>query len=292
MNKEQSAKAELISASVIFGTVGLIRKAVPLSSAMLSMVRGFIGAAVMIVIMLLKRQKPDMRAVKRVAGYLLASGIAIGVNWILLFESYRYTSVSVATLCYYMAPVFTLIASPFVLGEKLTLRNVLAILVALAGMILVSGVIGEKSDSEEITGILLGLGAAVLYASVVLLNRKISGITASDRTVFQLLVAGIVLVPYVIVSEDGVYTALTWKTVMCTAVMGVVNTGFAYSLYFDSISTLKTQTVALFTYIDPVVAIMISALFLGERLGISGIAGAVLILGATVYNELSPSVKK
>ncbi len=292
MNKEQSAKAELISASVIFGTVGLIRKAVPLSSAMLSMVRGFIGAAVMIVIMLLKRQKPDMRAVKRVAGYLLASGIAIGVNWILLFESYRYTSVSVATLCYYMAPVFTLIASPFVLGEKLTVRNVLAILVALAGMILVSGVIGEKPDSEEITGILLGLGAAVLYASVVLLNRKITGITASDRTVFQLLVAGIVLVPYVIASKDGVQTVLTWKTVFFVALMGVIHTGLAYSLYFDSIGALKTQTVALFTYIDPVVAIMISALFLGERLGISGIAGAVLILGATVYNELCLSVKK
>ena len=292
MNKEQSAKAELISASVIFGTVGLIRKAVPLSSAMLSMVRGFIGAAVMIVIMLLKRQKPDMRAVKRVAGYLLASGIAIGVNWILLFESYRYTSVSVATLCYYMAPVFTLIASPFVLGEKLTVRNVLAILVALAGMILVSGVIGEKPDSEEITGILLGLGAAVLYASVVLLNRKITGITASDRTVFQLLVAGIVLVPYVIASKDGVQTVLTWKTVFFVALMGVIHTGLAYSLYFDSIGALKTQTVALFTYIDPVMAIMISALFLGERLGISGIAGAVLILGATVYNELCLSVKK
>lgn len=292
MNRERTAKAELILASVIFGTVGLVRKAVPLGSAMLSMLRGFTGAAVMVIIMLIKRQKPDMKAVKRVGGYLIASGVAIGVNWILLFESYRYTSVSVATLCYYMAPVFTLMASPFVLGEKLTLNDTVTILAAVAGMVLISGITGEKPDSGETAGILLGLGAAVLYASVVLLNRKITGITASDRTVFQLFIAGIVLVPYVLLSKDGIQTVFTWKTVFFVALMGVIHTGFAYSLYFDSIGILKTQTVALFTYIDPVVAIVVSALFLDERLGISGIAGAVLILGAAVYNELRPSDKR
>lgn len=234
----------------------------------------------------------DMGAIKKHLWILLISGGFIGLNWVLLFESYRYTSVAVATLCYYMAPIFVMLVSPILLKEKLTVKKVVCVLVALTGMVFVSGVLdGGISDISELKGILFGLGAAALYASVVMMNQTLGEVPTYDKTIMQLGAAAVVLLPYILLVEDLSAVELTPLIIVMLVIVGVVHTGIAYAFYFGSMNGLKAQTVALFSYIDPIVAIVLSALFLKEPMTIYSGIGAVLVLGATMISELPEKSK-
>lgn len=270
----------------IFGTVGILRRYIPLPSSLVALVRGIVGVAFLLITALIRGQKPDKSAVKRNLPLLLLSGAAIGFNWIFLFEAYCYTTVATATLCYYLAPILVILLSPLVLRDKLTLRGLICALVALAGMIPVSGILDAGfAGIAELKGILFGLAAAVLYASVILMNKMMTGIGASDKTMFQLLFASIVLLPYVLMTEDIGACTFTPMSLGLLLTAGVLHTGIAYRLYFGSIGALKAQTTALFSYIDPILAIVLSALVLQEPMGIPAIIGAVMILGAAFISE-------
>ncbi len=291
MNGVNKSKISLILSMFIFGTIGIFRRYIPLPSSILAMARGFIGVIFLLIFMAIKKEKFNLKEIKNKLFILCVSGVAIGFNWILLFEAYNYTTVATATLCYYMAPVFVIMASPFLFKEKLTLKKLICVIVALVGMVLVSGVIETGfSGISELKGVLLGLGAAVLYASVVLMNKKTAGISAYSKTAIQLGSAAIVLLPYTILTED--FSTLTFEplTIIMLIIVGVVHTGVTYALYFGSMDNLKAQTVAIFSYIDPVVAIILSALILNEKMSIFGVIGAVLVLGSTMISEL-PSKK-
>ena len=287
MEKETNAKVSLILAMVIFGTIGIFRKYIPLPSGIVACARGILGVAFLLVFIKIKKIKMDREAIKKHLWILLVSGGFIGLNWVLLFESYRYTSVAVATLCYYMAPIFVMIVSPFLLKEKLTVKKVLCVIVALIGMVFVSGVLdGGISDVSEMKGILFGLGAAALYATVIMMNQKLREVPTYDKTIMQLGAAAVVLIPYILFVEDLSAVVLTPLIVFMLIIVGVVHTGIAYALYFGSMNCLKAQTVALFSYIDPIVAIILSAMFLKEPMTIYSAIGAVLVLGATMISEL------
>lgn len=287
MVRETNAKASLILAMVIFGTIGIFRKYIPLSSGIVACARGILGVVFLIIFIKVKKLSMNKNAIKKHLKILLISGAFIGLNWVLLFESYRYTSVAVATLCYYMAPIFVMIVSPFLLKEKLTAKKAVCVMVALVGMVFVSGVLdGGISDISELKGILFGLGAAALYATVVMMNQKLGEVPTYDKTIMQLGAAAVVLIPYVLLVEDLSAAVLTPLIIMMLIIVGVVHTGIAYALYFGSMNGLKAQTVALFSYIDPIVAIVLSAMFLMEPMTIYSWIGAVLVLGATMISEL------
>lgn len=282
------ASLKLTLAMCIFGTIGIFRRFIPLSSSMVAMLRGFIGMLFLLLLLRFKREKLDRAAIRRNFGLLFVSGAAMGVNWILLFEAYNYTSVATATVCYYLAPIFIILLSPLMLKEKITVRKLACVCVALAGMVLVSGVIGTGiSDVAELRGVLLGLGAAVLYACVVLLNKRLGGVSAYDRTIVQLGAAAVALLPYVLLtgSAGGIAT-FTPVNVCMLLLVCVVHTGVAYALYFGSLMELNAQTAAILSYIDPVVAILLSALLLGEQMDALSCVGAVMVLGAAVVSEL------
>jgi len=286
-NDVNKSRWMLISSMLIFGTIGIFRKYIPLPSSVLAMARGWIGMAFLAAVLLLKRQKLDRKAIGQNFLCLLASGIMMGFNWILLFEAYRYTSVATATLCYYMAPIFVVLVSPMLLKERLSRKKLLCVGAALAGMVLVSGVTKAGfRGAEEWTGVLLGLGAAVLYAGVVLLNKFIRELNVYDKTIVQLGAAAVVLLPYTLLTED--FSQITFEplAVGLLLVVGIVHTGIAYALYFGSLKDLPGQTVALFSYIDPVCAIILSALLLQEAMGAAEGIGAVLVLCAALVSEL------
>ena len=277
----------LVTAVVIWGTLGLFRRYIPLSSALLAFVRGAVGAGFLLAWMALRRKPFDRTFPRRLWALLLLSGALIGVNWILLFEAYSYTTVATATLCYYMAPVLVVLLSPLVLGESLPPVRLLWVGTAVLGMVFVSGVPENGLPrAGELRGILLGLAAAVLYASVVMLNKRLAGVGTYERTILQLAAAAAVLVPYLLATEDLSALTLTPRTAGLLLVLGVVHTGLAYALYFGSIERLRAQTVALFSYLDPVTAILLSALVLGERLTPLGALGAALVLGSTIAGEV------
>ena len=280
-----NATGKLTLSMIIFGTIGIFRRLIPLSSGLVAMSRGLIGVLFLLLVMRLRGDGMDRAAVRRKLPLLCLSGAAIGVNWILLFEAYNYTSVATATLCYYLAPMFVILASPLVLREKLTLRKLACVSAALLGMVFVSGVL-EASGGAGLKGVLLGLGAAVLYASVVLMNKQLGDVPAYDRTIVQLSSSAAVLLPYVLLTENLGALTFTPGTIGLLLVVGIVHTGIAYALYFGSLMQLKAQTAAILSYIDPVVAVLLSALVLREHMSLLSGLGAVLVLGAAVISEL------
>lgn len=293
MMKQRQDRLLLILSMVIFGTIGIFRKFIPLPSSMLAFVRGLIGMLFLLVLVTVRRQKVSKDAVRRNLLVLILSGIALPFNWMLLFEAYNHTSVATATLCYYMAPIFLILVSPVLFGEKLTEKKICCVAVALLGMTMVSGVFDAGAGGiVGVKGILLGLGAAVLYAAVMVLNRYLKDISAYDKIILQLGLAAVVMLPYVLLTEDLSAVTLTGGAVGMLLVVGIVHTGVAYACYFGSIGALPAQTVALFSYIDPVVAILLSVLVLRESSSVWAMVGAVLVLGSTLVSELPEQTKK
>ena len=278
-------KLKLSLSMLIFGTIGIFVKYIPLPSSTVAMTRGYLGAVVLLAVMLLTGKKIDINGIKRNFLKLVLSGAAIGVNWILLFEAYNYTSVAVATLCYYMEPVLLIILTPLLLKEKTSLKKMLCVPVALFGMVLVSGVLSEGGN-VNLAGASLGLGAAILYTSVVLVNRTFKEISAYDSTLIQLFVAALVITPYNAVVGFGDVSVLDTKALVMLLVVGVIHTGLTYYLYFSSVKSLPGETVAVYSYIDPAFAVLLSVFFLKEPMSVSSAVGAVLILGACMVSEI------
>lgn len=277
---------QLIVSMIIFGTVGLFRRSIPLPSSMVACARGIIGTLFLMIYLKVRKRSFDMHAVRKYFPVLFLSGAAIGFNWILLFEAYNYTTVATATLCYYLAPVLVIFGAALFMKESLSGKKIVCTIAALLGMVLVSGVIKNEAFSiSEMKGIFCGLGAAFLYASVILMNKKLSDIPALDKTVFQLGFAALALIPYILLTEFGTPIMLSPVSALMLAAMGILHTGIAYLLYFGSMSGLRAHTVALMSYIDPVLAILLSAFVLREPMSLSSATGAVLILGAAYISE-------
>ncbi len=284
-----TAKAQQLLAMCIFGTIGIFVRWIPLPSAVIAMARGIIGVIFLLLVVVSKRLHIASADIRRNLPLLCVSGAFLGLNWILLFEAYRYTTVATATLCYYLAPVIVTLASPFVLHERLTLQKALCVAAALLGMVFVSGVLQTGAGgSLSMKGVCFGVGAAVFYACIVFINKKLVHISAFDTTIMQLGISSVVLLPYVLLIERAgtSVTAVTLSTIALLLTVGILHTGVAYALYFGSIQKLPAQTVALFSFIDPIVAILLSALLLKERMDLFSVIGAVLVLGSTLLSEM------
>jgi len=282
--KNRGPLVMLISSMLIWGTIGVFRRYIPLSSAFLAFTRGMMGGLFMLLFCILKRGKRG-RIARGARLTLLIAGALIGLNWILLFEAYEHTSVAVATLCYYMQPTIVMCLSPLIFKERLTGRQRVCALLSVAGMVLVSGVIGDREGRGDLQGVLMGLGAAVLYSAVVILNKRVADVDPYQRTTVELLLAGLVMVPYLILTGDRGAADISLNTIVLTAAVGLVHTGLAYAMYFGSMDRLSVRQIAVFSYIDPVSALFFSALLLREPLSPLSLLGAVLIIGSAILSE-------
>ncbi|MBQ7692331.1 MAG: EamA family transporter [Oscillospiraceae bacterium] len=280
-----SPRSRIILSMLIFGTIGVFRRWIPWPSSAVALTRSVIGLLFLLGLRALRREPIDRRAVRRNLGKLLLLGAMLGTNWIFLFEAYNYTSVAAATMCYYMAPVLILLASPL-FGEPLTLRKGLCAAAAVFGMVLVSGVLSGGLHGAK--GLLFGLIAACLYAAIVLLNRTLRDISAGDRTIMQFAACAAVMLPYVLLTEDVRALPLSPRIVLLLLAVGIVHTGLAYVWYFGGIAGVPAQSAALLSYLDPVAAVLLSVTLLHEPMTLPAALGAALVLGAMAVNELEP----
>ena len=285
---DKNAKFRLMTAMFIFGTIGIFVRNIPLPSSVIALARGVIGTLFLIIFTKIRKIKISYTEIKNNLSILCLSGMLIGIHWIFLFEAYRNTTVAVATLCYYLAPVFVIIASPFVLKEKLTFKQIVCIGVALIGMIFVSGIF-EKGGTEnlQLKGIFFGIGAAIIYAVVILLNKHLKKISSYTMTIMQLGIAAAVLAPYTLLTQNTGSLTFNFTTLILLGIIGIINTGITYTLYFSAIQELKAHTIAIFSYIDPIVAILLSTLILREKPDVFTVIGGIMILGSTLISELS-----
>ena len=280
------ATGRYLLAMVVFGTLAPFVRQIAVSSGELALYRAILGAALIGVYLAATRQSLP-KGNRREVALLLLSGAAMGINWILLFEAYRYTTVSTATLCYYFAPVIVTVLSPLLFRERLTRRQVLCFVMATLGLVLITGM--ERGGSVK--GVLFGLGAAVFYAAVVLLNKYIRGVDGIQRTFFQFLAAIVTLIPYVALTGGVTLSRLDTPGWLCLLTVGLVHTGITYCLYFSSLKAMPGQRAAILSYIDPLVAVLVSVTLLKEPLTWQQALGGGLILGFTLWNIL-PEKKK
>ncbi len=289
MKSTNRARLMMIGSMAVFGTIGLFVRNIPVSSGELALYRAVLAAVFIGIYLLATGQRIPFGAIRRQIPLLLLSGMAMGINWILLFEAYNYTTVSTATLSYYFAPVIVTAVCPILFREKLTVRQIICFVMSTVGLVLITGIGGGNSEGTDSIGILFGLGAAVFYASVILLNKFIRNVDGIHRTFLQFLAAIVTLIPYVAVTGGvtlGGLNAAGWGFLL---VVGLVHTGITYCLYFSALKELSGQKAAILSYIDPLVAVGISVLVLGEPLTFAQASGGILILGFTLWNELSES---
>lgn len=289
MKKENTAKVLMAVAMFIFGTLAPFVRNINVSSGELALYRAVMAAVLVGSFLLITKQKLSIKNIKKELLLLLLSGAAMGINWILLFEAYKYTTVSVATLSYYFAPVIVMIVCPLIFKEKLNGKQILCFVMSTAGLVLITGTSGGGSD--DLLGIAFGLGAAVFYATVMLLNKFIKGVMGLHRTFIQFLSAIVVLVPYVAITSGFTLGELNSTGWTCLLVVGLIHTGITYCMYFSALKELPGQKVAILSYIDPLVAVLVSVIWLQEAISLPQIIGGVLILGFTLWSEL-PSRKK
>lgn len=287
MKTSGRARMMLSASMAIFGTLAPFVRNISVSSGELALYRAVMAAVLVGGFLLITGREIGFRGGRRELVLLLASGAAMGVNWILLFEAYKYTTVSVATLSYYFAPVIVTLACPVLFREKMTRRQIMCFVMSTAGLVLVIGA-GNPGGGNAV-GVLFGLGAAMFYAAVILLNKFIRQAAGLQRTFWQFLSAILVLIPYVACTGGVTLTSLNSTGWICLLTVGLIHTGVAYCLYFSSLKELPGQTTAILSYIDPLVAVLVSVVVLGEGMTGMQIAGGILILGFTLWNEVKSS---
>ncbi len=290
MKKIMNPRLMLIASMAIFGTLGPFVRNIPVSSGELALYRALLAAILLVFFLIVTGQKIPFKKIKREVPLLLASGIAMGINWILLFEAYKYTTVSVATLSYYFAPVIVTVVCPILFKEKLTVKQIICFIMSTVGLVMITGV-ADSGGESNMKGIMFGLGAAFFYASVVLFNKFIRNVDGIHRTFLQFIAAILVLLPYVIFTSGITLGGMNTKGWVNLLIVGLIHTGITYCMYFSSLKELPGQKAAILSYIDPLVAVVISVTVLGETMTLWQIIGGALILGFTLWNEISPKNK-
>ncbi len=282
----KDARLQLTLSMVVFGTIGLFVRNIGLPSGEIALYRAVMATVLVGFVLLFTKQRIDFAKIKKELPLLLLSGVAMGFNWILLFEAYNYTTVSVATLSYYFAPVIVTLVCPLLFKEKMGLKQWLCFGFSTLGIVLITGIGDLSAGTNHIKGIAFGLGAAGLYATVILLNKFIKGVQGLHRTFLQFLAATAVLVPYVGFTDGCNLGTLNTKDWIFLLAVGIVHTGITYCLYFSSLKELPGQKAAILSYVDPLVAVLCSVTILHEKMTSLQIIGGALILGFTLWNEI------
>lgn len=274
---------KFILSMVIWGTNGLLVANLALDTTEIVLIRTFLGALVLLIIVLATKSFnfDDLKAdlVPATVG-----GIALGLNWMLLFAGYRTAGVGLSTLTYYCGPIIVLALSPVLFKEKLTGAKIAAIAAVAVGMVLITGDI--TPGSEVAKGIFFSAGAAVLYASIIISGKNIKRLSGLNCSLYELSLSFVVVIIFLLAKGTKLPVIPQKNELVYALIIGLVNTGFAYYLYFSSLQKLPGQTVALICYVDPLTSLFVSAVFLNEVLAAPQIVGAVLIMGGAMLGEL------
>ncbi len=199
MNRFKNPRLMMIFSMTIFGTLGVFVRNIPVSSGELALYRAVLAAVLIALYLGATGQKIPFKNIKREVPLFFSSGVAMGINWIFLFQAYKYTTVSLATLSYYFAPVIVTVVCPFLFKEKLSGKQILCFLMS---------------------------------------------------------------------------------------TVGLLHTGITYCLYFSALKELPGQKAAILSYIDPLVAVVISVTVLREKMTVWQAVGGLMILGFTLWNEM------
>lgn len=269
---------------LLFGSNGIVASYILLNSYEIVFLRTFIGSLFLVGVFILTKSKLQGIKNKKHFIYLLISGIAMGTSWMFLFEAYAQIGVSLAILAYYCGPVIVMALSPLVFHERISIFKILGFTTVLVGMYLVNGDALEQNGFSW--GLLCGILSAVTYAFMVIFNKKAKSITGLENSMLQLIISFLTVLVF-LQFKQGLMIPSLMKNMIPVLILGVLNTGIGCYLYFSSIQNLPAGTVAICGYLEPLSALIFSAIFLQERLNALQLLGAVFIIGGAVFGELS-----
>lgn len=285
---KSKAKFQIVIAVVIFGTIGIVSRFIPLCSSGIVFYRAMLASLFLILVSIITKRKFSVAKIKQNSLLLFFAGGFMGLNWVLQFESFNVASVSVGTACYNIMPVFVILLTPIMFKQKLTFKSVICVLIAMLGIVFVSNVFVTGVKSHELLGCIYGVLGGFFYALGVMTTKKMSDIDSYDKIIFEFLVSMLIMIPYVIVSKNGSFlfnAGLAMRDVIIGIIailaLGIVHTGIAYIMYYDSVNFLATDEIAIFSYIEPVTALILSFVLLHEKMNIYQLFGTILILAST-----------
>ncbi|MDD8010708.1 MAG: DMT family transporter [Acidobacteriota bacterium] len=285
MSRSRSLLA--VHASVaLFGLAGLFGKWLTLRPHFIVLGRVVFAAAALALIIRLSGGRFSIRR-KIDGGLFLLQGLILAVHWILFFESIRVSTVAVGLLAYSSFPVFTAFLEPLFFRTRLSRRHLGLSLACLAGVFLL---VPRFSWSERVfQGVVTGLGAGATFALLSIINRKLSFRYASPVVAFyQDAGAALFLLPAALLKPP----ALTGRDFALLAILGLLCTALAHTLFIAGMRRLSAQTASIISALEPVYGIALAALLLGERPSARTIAGGLIILTAVFVLSLSNLKRK
>lgn len=286
----KNAYIKFILAAVIFGTNGIIASHIPLSSYEIVLTRTVLGGFFLLILATARREWGSLRCASRTSlVWLVLSGLFLSGNWLFLYEAYQHIGVSLATLMCYCGPILIMILSYFVFHEPFTVPKVSAMVIVTIGILCING--ADVQAHGLSWGLVCGFLSAVCFALLVIAMKKVSGIGGILPPACQLLVASLV-VAAVTLSMPTAPVSLDMTNIACMVCLGIVNTGLGYYLYFSGVQRLSAQSVSICGYMEPLTALALSAILLGESLTLLQWIGAACILGGVALSELWHPGKK
>ncbi len=279
---------QFISAMLIFGFNGILATAIPWYSYEIVLARTSIGALFMLSIIFINKKPFKFYNEVQSFKVLIISGILMGLNWMFLYEAYNQLGVGLAQIFNSTGPAVAMFLSPFLFKEKLEKHKILSLTIVALGMFFVY----SNNLSVGLTsGLLCGIGGCLTYAGFLICNHFPIKIKAAERTMWQLTVASIMVLTFIIYRGTG-FPNFSFKILLPVLIIGIISTGFAMNIMFAAIQKLPLQTVSIYSYLEPMSALVFSALILKERMTFLQIIGITLILGGTTFSELYKTSNK
>ena len=288
-NRVQKAYAKQLLSLLLFGMNGTIASRILLNSYEIVFLRTLIGGTFLVIVFLLSGKKVSALKNKKHFLCVIISGVAMGASWMFLYEAYSQLGVSVATLAYSCGPVIVMTLSPLVFRERLTILKVLGFAVVLTGMYFVNG--SELQQGNLSRGLICGVLSAATYAVMVIFNKKALSVAGLENTMFQLVFA-LLTVAVFMQMKQGLVIPTLMDNIVPVLILGVINTGVGCYLYFSSIQNLPAASVAICGYLEPLAAMLFSAIFLEERLTAIQLVGAACIMCGAGLGEFSIYIRK
>lgn len=273
--KERSGGYALVAvAACSWGTWPLILRRAPMPAALQSAVT--LGMLTLVSLPLMLRDRgPDKAALRHwlVVGWL---GISDALNVALFFAAYQRTTVAIAVLTHYLTPIFVALAAPFVTREEARARTFVAVAIAFLGLAVLLEPWRASLGAGDLAGAALGAGSAVFYASNVLFTKRLApAFSGSELMFFHGLVATPLLFAFVPVSDYGAVSGRALAFVLG----GALGPGALGGLLFVwGLRRVTASHAAVLTLLEPLVAVALATVLLGEHLGRSQVFGGVLIL--------------
>lgn len=277
-----------IAALLLFGSNGLMASHIHLTSYEIVLLRTLLGSLLLTSVFILTRQRPACFKHKKDLLFISISGVAMGASWMFLYEAYAQMGVSISSLLYYCGPILVMVLAPLLFKEKLTSFKVIGFIIVLCGVFLINGNIFESH--RNLFGIFCSGMSAIMYAVMVLANKKSTHITGLENPVLQLIISFFTVAIFVVL-KNGFTFHIQWNDWVWILILGFFNTGLGCYFYFSSIGTLPVQAVAIWGYLEPLSAVLFSVLLLSERMSVLQISGAVLILGGAMFAEYRTALK-